>query len=63
MAGLRLLAAAPEDERIAAFQPHDIVPGQRLAHQQRVDLMLLQGVAARGSWRPRPAAQPWAPWP
>jgi hypothetical protein len=38
-------AAAPEDERIAALQPDDFAPGQRLAHQERVDCVLRHSVA------------------
>ena len=40
----RFLAAAPEDEWIAAFQPHDIMASLGLGHQQRVDVFLRQGV-------------------
>ena len=43
---LELLAATPEDERVAALQAHHLaaLPGQ--AHQQPVDLFLGQGVVA-----------------
>ena len=44
-AGFGLLAAATEHERIAALQAHHVATGERLAHQQRVDLMLRQSVA------------------
>ena len=44
-AGLGFLAAAAEHERIAALEAHDVAPGERLAHQQRVDRVLRQRVA------------------
>ncbi len=43
---LRLFAAAAEQERIAAFQPNDLLPGPRFFDQQLVDFILLQGVRA-----------------
>ena len=44
---LRLLAAAPEDKRIAALQPHDPLSRPRFFHEQRVDLLLLERVLPR----------------
>jgi len=41
---LDLLAAAAEDERIAALQAHDAPALARQAHHQRVDLVLAEGV-------------------
>ena len=38
----RLLAAAAEDERIAALEPHDIEPRAAVLHEQRVDLGLAE---------------------
>ncbi len=43
---IEFLAAAAEDEGIAAFQAHDLLAGERLAHQQFVDQLLLHRVAA-----------------
>ena len=37
---LRLLAAATEDERVAALQPHDLAAGARVAQQQLVRRLL-----------------------
>src|SRR6185295_2764276 len=42
-----LLRAAPEDIRVAALQAHDLAAGLRLAHEQLVDLRLLECVAVR----------------
>ena len=44
VAGLNFLPAAAEHERIAALEAHDVAPGERLAHQERVDFFLGQGV-------------------
>ncbi len=44
---LRFLPAAPEDERISALQPHDLLPGLRLLDQERVDFILRRGCARR----------------
>src|SRR3546814_7772505 len=44
--GLELLAAAPEDEGIAALQAHDLLAGLCLADDQRVDPVLPHRVAA-----------------
>jgi hypothetical protein len=43
---LRLLAAAPEHERVAALQAHDALPGPAQLDELRVDLVLLDGRAA-----------------
>ena len=43
-----LFAAATEDERIAALQPHDPPSAPRVQDQERVDLLLRQRVVARG---------------
>ena len=37
---LRLLAAAAEDERVAALEPDDAAPGARALDHQRLDLLL-----------------------
>src|SRR3546814_3376932 len=44
--GLELFAAAAEDEGVAAFQPHDLLAGERLADEQFVDRFLLRRMAA-----------------
>ena len=58
---LRLLAAAPEHERVAALQPHDAPAGAAELDEQRVDLLLRQRgrarLLARRSAAPRPAAR------
>src|SRR5262249_28060351 len=41
-----LLATAAEDERVAAFEPHDVLAPPGSANHQRVDLLLGQRVAA-----------------
>ena len=46
--GLGLFAAAAEDERIAALEPHDPTPAPRVQDQERVDLLLRQRVMPRG---------------
>src|SRR5262249_47693990 len=43
-----LLAAASEDERIAALEPHDPPPPPRVHDQERGDLFLTERVIARG---------------
>ncbi len=43
--GVDLLAAAPEDERIAALQAQDAFAFPRQFHQQLVDLLLAKGMA------------------
>ena len=43
---LGLLAAAAEDERIAALEPHHAPPRPRPVDQQRLDVVLLDGVVA-----------------
>ncbi len=43
---LRLLAAAPEDERVAALQADDALSGSRLLDRQSLDLALLHRVRA-----------------
>jgi hypothetical protein len=37
---LGFLAAAPEDHRVAALQPHDAAPGPRALDHQPLDLLL-----------------------
>ena len=44
---LRFFAAATEDERIAALQPHDALSFPGFLHEQRVDFLLRQRVRAR----------------
>ena len=39
-----LFAAAPEDERIAALQPHHVQPAARALDQHRADLFLVKRV-------------------
>ena len=46
-ARLRLFAAAPEHERVAALEPHDLEPGRAALDEQRVDLVLRHRDAAR----------------
>ena len=46
--GLRLLAAAPEDERIAALQPDDAAARARVLDQQARRLALGHLLAAAG---------------
>ena len=46
-AGLELLHAAAEDERVAALEPRHPLAGQRVLDQQRVDLLLRHRPAAR----------------
>ena len=41
---LRFLAAAPENIRVTALEPHHALAFLRFGHQQRVDLVLLQFV-------------------
>ncbi len=40
------LAGAAEDERIAGLQPHDAAAGRGFAHEDGVDLVLRDGMAA-----------------
>ena len=42
----RLLAAAPEHERVAALQPHDAQPGPRASEHQRLGLLLRNRLTA-----------------
>ena len=60
-----LLAPAPEDEGIAALQAYHPSPGQPPLDQQRIDLLLGQGVLAGGladvDRRPSSARTP-EPW-
>ncbi len=42
----RFFPAAPEDKRVAAFEPHDPASATRRANHQRVDLLLRQDVTA-----------------
>src|SRR5947209_2346924 len=44
-AGFQLLAAAAEDERVAALQPHHLQPLAGEGHQHPVDLVLAVGMA------------------
>jgi hypothetical protein len=44
---VRLLAAAREDERVAAFEAHDLLAGLAALDQQRVDVGLVHRRAAR----------------
>jgi hypothetical protein len=44
-AGFGFFAAPPENEGVAALEAHHVLPVQRLAHQQGVDLVLRHGVA------------------
>ena len=46
--GLRLLAAAPEDERVAALEPHHETAREAMLDEAGVDLLLGHGVAASG---------------
>ena len=46
-AGQPLLAAAAEDERVAALEPHHPLAGARAVDQHRVDLVLGQVVPVR----------------
>ena len=46
--GLRLLAAAAEDERVAALQAHHALAFAGEPHQQFVDLLLLHAVVGAG---------------
>ncbi len=43
---LDLLAGAPEDQRIAALEPDDLLPGQGLAHHELLDELLRRRRAA-----------------
>ena len=43
-ASLNLFAAATENESISTLQPHDLMPGLRLAHENRVDTVLRHGM-------------------
>src|SRR5207237_10828502 len=43
--GERLLAAAPEDERVAPLEPHDPAAAAAVRDEQRVDLLLPEPVA------------------
>ena len=43
----RLLAAASEDERVAALQPHDLEADSAEVDEQLVQLLLIHPVAAR----------------
>ena len=45
-ARLRLLAAAPEDERVAALQAHHVAPGERVLDEQPRRLVLRHLLAA-----------------
>src|SRR6185312_8762175 len=44
--GQRLLAAAAEHERISAFQPDDVQAAPSVEHEQPVDLVLVEPLAA-----------------
>jgi hypothetical protein len=50
-----LLAAASEDERVAALETHHAAPPPRVPDEQRVDLLLRQRVVAAGLAREDPA--------
>ena len=41
----RLLAAAPEDERVATLQPHDVEPGSAELDEHLVDPFLVDALA------------------
>ena len=53
----RLLAAAPEDERVARLEPHDPAPAARGANQQPVDRLLATSRCGRRACRRRTAAR------
>ena len=44
---LEFLAAAPEDERIAALEPHDTATEARMLEHELVDALLRRGMTAR----------------
>ena len=46
VAGEHLLAAAAEHVRVAALQAHDVAAGERVLDEQRLDLVLRDGVVA-----------------
>ena len=56
-----LLAAAAEDERVAALQPHHALAGARRLDQPLADLLLRHRGHARLPCRHRPARRPRAP--
>ena len=44
-----LFAAAAEDERIAALQAHDDLPAARALDEERIELLLIEAIASRGT--------------